>query len=67
MNDWLDAPVPGYRQRITEEWWCPRCKCAYCVVLRFDNEAGGYDPITACPYCNWQGVPFSDHEVIEED
>ena len=67
MKDWLDNPVSAYRQRVEEVYWCRRCKESYDVVLRFENETGGYDGDTACPLCDKDGAPYCEKEELRDD
>ena len=60
MKDWLDCPVPGYRQRIEADYWCRHCKERYSVTLRMENDTGEYWGDTQCPLCGKDGCDLVD-------
>ena len=60
MKDWLDCPVPGYRQRIKADYWCRHCKEQYSVTLRMENDTGEYGGDTQCPLCGKDGCDLVD-------
>lgn len=62
MRDYLDSPVPGYRTRIEQDYWCRTCKECYTRTLRFENDVGEYGGDESCPLCGHDGVVASERE-----
>ena len=62
MKDWIDCPVPGYRQCIEADYWCRKCKERYSRTLYFENDVGEYGGDESCPLCGHDGVAASEAE-----